>query len=66
LKNAKNLKILFIFLTILMVSSIIFGVITEHAKDINVMDRILAGVVGSLIVVLLNYLIFKILSKIWK
>ncbi|MDR7073074.1 hypothetical protein [Fictibacillus barbaricus] len=66
MKNAKTLKILFIFITVLMIASIIFGVITENAQDYHLTDRLLAGVFGTAIVILFNYLIYKILSKIWK
>ncbi|WNB92783.1 hypothetical protein [Bacillus sp. NEB1478] len=66
MKNAKTLKILFIFITVLMTASIIFGVITENAKDYNITDRLLAGLFTTGMVILFNYLIYKIISKIWK
>jgi hypothetical protein len=49
-----------------MVFSIIYGVATENARDLAALDRILAGIVGSIIVIGFNFVIFKLLSKIWK
>ncbi|MDM5315178.1 hypothetical protein QUF49_04170 [Fictibacillus sp. b24] len=66
MKQIKTLRILFIVLSTLMVSSIIFGVITEDAMELKTSDRVLAGLFGSLIVIGINYVIYKLLSKIWK
>jgi hypothetical protein len=66
LKNIKTLKILFIFLSTLMIASIWFGVLTEDAMKLQVSDRVIAGVFGSLVVLGINYVIYKLLAKIWK
>ncbi|MBD7962999.1 hypothetical protein [Fictibacillus norfolkensis] len=66
MKQIRTLKILFIVLAILMITSIIFGVMTEDAMELTVNDRILAGIFGSFIVIVINYVLYKILSKIWK
>ncbi|MGM0804431.1 MAG: hypothetical protein ACQET8_06790 [Bacillota bacterium] len=66
MKQIRTLKILFIVLAILMITSIIFGVMTEDAIELTVSDRILAGLFGSFIVIVINYVLHKILSKIWK
>ncbi|MET3727152.1 hypothetical protein ABID52_000733 [Fictibacillus halophilus] len=66
MKQIRTLKILFIVLAILMITSIIFGVMTEDAMELTVSDRILAGLFGSFIVMVINYVLYKILSKIWK
>ncbi len=66
MKQIRTLKILFIVLTILMITSIIFGVMTEDVMDLTLSDRILAGLFGSFIVMVINYVLYKILSKIWK
>ncbi|MBH0156980.1 MULTISPECIES: hypothetical protein [Fictibacillus] len=66
MKQIRTLKILFIVLAILMITSIIFGVMTEDAMELTVSDRILAGMFGTFIVMLINYVIYKLLSKIWK
>ncbi|ANC78481.1 hypothetical protein [Fictibacillus phosphorivorans] len=66
MKQIQTLKILFIVLAILMITSIIFGVMTEDAIELTVSDRILAGLFGTFIVILINYVIYKFLSKIWK
>ncbi|MED1862308.1 hypothetical protein P4V41_02375 [Fictibacillus nanhaiensis] len=66
MKQIRTLKILFIVLAILMITSIIFGVMTENAIELTVSDRILAGMFGTFIVILINYVIYKLLSKIWK
>ncbi|MGD6961284.1 hypothetical protein ACQCVB_03695 [Fictibacillus phosphorivorans] len=66
MKQIRTLKILFIVLAILMITSIIFGVMTEDAMELTVSDRILAGIFGTFIVMLINYVIYKLLSKIWK
>lgn len=66
LKNIKTLKVLFIVLTMLMITSIVFGVMTENERDLGVSDRILAGVIGSIIAAAINYVVYKLLSKIWK
>ncbi|MBN3554317.1 hypothetical protein JYA63_08580 [Fictibacillus nanhaiensis] len=66
MKQIQTLKILFIVLAILMITSIIFGVMTEDAIELTVSDRILAGLFGSFIVMVINYVLYKILSKIWK
>ncbi|MBH0169478.1 hypothetical protein [Fictibacillus sp. 18YEL24] len=66
MKQIRTLKILFIVLAILMITSIIFGVMTEDAIELTVSDRILAGLFGSFIVIVINYVLYKILSKIWK
>ncbi|ANX13604.1 hypothetical protein ABE41_016455 [Fictibacillus arsenicus] len=66
MKNIKTLKVLFIVLTMLMITSIIFGVMTENDRDLSVSDRILAGMIGSLIATAINYVVYKLLSKIWK
>jgi uncharacterized membrane protein len=66
LKQIRTLNILFIVLAILMITSIIFGVMTEDAKELTVSDRILAGLFGTFIVIVINYVIYKLLSKIWK
>jgi uncharacterized membrane protein YeaQ/YmgE (transglycosylase-associated protein family) len=49
-----------------MITSIIFGVMAENDRDLGVSDRILAGVIGSLIAATINYVVYKLLSKIWK
>ena len=66
MKQIRTLKILFIVLAILMITSIIFGVMTEDAIELTVSDRVLAGLFGTFIVILINYVIYKLLSKIWK
>ncbi|MBH0173972.1 hypothetical protein IHV09_10400 [Fictibacillus sp. 23RED33] len=66
MKQIRTLKILFLVLAILMITSIIFGVMTEDAMELTVSDRILAGIFGTFIVMLINYVIYKLLSKIWK
>ncbi|KZE64343.1 hypothetical protein AWM68_14765 [Fictibacillus phosphorivorans] len=66
MKQIKTIKILFIVLSTLMVTSILFGVITEDAMELKKTDRILAGLVGSFIVISINYVIYKLLTKIWK
>ncbi|WP_416729533.1 hypothetical protein [Fictibacillus sp. JL2B1089] len=66
MKQIRTLKILLIVLAILMITSIIFGVMTEDAIELTVSDRILAGLFGSFIVIVINYVIYKLLSKIWK
>ncbi|MBH0163902.1 hypothetical protein IHV12_03195 [Fictibacillus sp. 7GRE50] len=66
MKQIRTLNILFIVLAILMITSIIFGVMTEDAKELTVSDRILAGLFGTFIVIVINYVIYKLLSKIWK
>lgn len=66
MKQIRTLKILFIVLAILMITSIIFGVMTEDAMELTVSDRILAGMFGTFFVMLINYVIYKLLSKIWK
>ncbi|WP_137791657.1 hypothetical protein [Bacillus sp. E(2018)] len=66
MKQIRTLKILSIVLAILMITSIIFGVMTEDAMELTVSDRILAGMFGTFIVILINYVIYKLLSKIWK
>lgn len=66
MKQIKSLRILFIVLATLMITSIIFGVMTEASMDLNATDRILAGLLGSFMVLGINYVIYKILSKIWK
>jgi hypothetical protein len=66
LKNIKTLKVLFIFLSTLMIASIWFGVLTEDAMKLQVSDRVIAGVFGSLVVLGINYVIYKLLAKIWK
>ncbi|WP_144698040.1 hypothetical protein [Fictibacillus phosphorivorans] len=66
MKQIRTLKILFIVLAILMINSIIFGVMTEDARELTISDRILAGLFGSFIVIVINYVLYKLLSKIWK
>jgi hypothetical protein len=66
LKQIKSLRILFIVLATLMITSIIFGVLTDDSMDLKATDRILAGLFGSFMVLGINYVIYKILSKIWK
>ncbi|MGA4718671.1 hypothetical protein [Fictibacillus nanhaiensis] len=66
MKQIRTLKILFIVLAMLMITSIIFGVMTENAIELTVSDRVLAGLFGTFIVILINYVIYKLLSKIWK
>lgn len=66
MKQIRTLKILFIVLAILMITSIIFGVMTEDAIELTVSDRILAGLFGTFIVIVINYVIYKLLAKIWK
>jgi hypothetical protein len=64
--NIKTLKVLFVVLTTLMITSIIFGVMNENTMELTIKDRIFAGLFGSLMVVAINYVIYKFLSKIWK
>lgn len=66
MKNIKTLKVLFIVLTMLMITSIIIGVMTETDRDLGVSDRILAGMLGSIIAAAINYVVYKLLSRIWK
>jgi hypothetical protein len=66
LKNIQTLKVLFIVLTLLMITSIIFGVMTEKDRELSAADRILAGTFGSFVAVAINYVIYKLLTKIWK
>ncbi|MFE1243129.1 hypothetical protein ACFW35_03265 [Fictibacillus sp. NPDC058756] len=66
MKNIKTLKVLFIVLTMLMITSIVFGVMTENDRDLGVSDRILAGVIGSFVAAAINYVVYKLLSRIWK
>lgn len=66
MKNIKTLKVLFIVLTMLMITSILIGVITQSDGNLDVWDRILAGTIGSIIALAINYVIYKLLSKIWQ
>lgn len=66
MKNIKTLKVLFIVLTMLMITSIVFGVMSENDRNLGVSDRILAGVIGSIIAAAINYVVYKFLSRIWK
>ncbi|MCM3718291.1 hypothetical protein [Fictibacillus phosphorivorans] len=49
-----------------MITSILIGVITQSDGNLDVWDRILAGTIGSIIALAINYVIYKLLSKIWQ
>jgi uncharacterized membrane protein required for colicin V production len=68
LNHLQTLKILFIVLSTLMITSILFGVMAEDAMDMELKatDRILAAMFGSFMVIAINYVIYKLLAKIWK
>ncbi|MDN4072112.1 hypothetical protein [Fictibacillus terranigra] len=57
----KAIKSFFSFLTILMLAGIIFGALGDSSADYSAWERLLAAVVGSLFVVLINYLLYKLL-----
>jgi hypothetical protein len=66
LKNMKTLKVLFIFLSALMTASIWSGVLTETGMELMAAERITAGLFGTLVVFGVNYVVYKLLVKIWK
>ncbi|WP_062237926.1 hypothetical protein [Fictibacillus sp. FJAT-27399] len=57
----KAIKSFFTFLTILMLAGIIFGALGDSSADYSAGERLIAAIIGSLIVLLINFLIYKLL-----
>ncbi|SDN00759.1 hypothetical protein SAMN04488137_3034 [Fictibacillus solisalsi] len=57
----KGIKFFTIFLTVLMAAGIVYSAFSDTGAGYSAGERILAALVGSLIVLLINFLIYKLL-----
>lgn len=57
----KAIKTFFTFLTALMLTGILYGVAAETGPGYSTGEKVLAALVGSIIVLLINLLLYKLL-----